>query len=57
MVQVGRGDVDEVLLRGIAVLPIDGIAGRIGEALQLAQCFGQHGGIISFLERGKDYDY
>ena len=48
--QAGRGHVNEILLRGVAVLPIDRIAGRIGESLQLAQGLRKHGGIVVFVD-------
>jgi hypothetical protein len=44
--QVGRGYVDEVLLRGMAMLPVDRITRGIRESLQLAEGFSQHGRVV-----------
>ena len=46
VIQLRRGDVEEIPLRGTALLPVDGIAGRVGKALQLAERLGQHCGVV-----------
>ena len=46
MAQRGRGDVDEVALSGMTVLPIHRVGRRVGEAFQLAQGLGQHRGVV-----------
>lgn len=43
--KVLRRDIDKIPLRGMAMLPIDRITGRIGEPLQLTSRLRQHGGI------------
>ncbi len=50
MTQVLRADVDKVPLGGMAMLPIDGIARRIGEAFQLTDRLGQHGGVVGLVD-------
>src|SRR5579859_1233599 len=40
-----RGDVDETLFRGIALLPINSVAGRVSVAFQFADGFGEHVGV------------
>ena len=45
-----RGDVDEIALGRMPVLPVDRVARRIGEALQLAQRLGQHRGVVLLVD-------
>ena len=40
------GDVEEIALGRMAVLPEDRVARRVGEALQLANRLGKHGGVV-----------
>ena len=49
MAEILRGDVDEISLRGMAVLPIDRIARRIGETFEFTDCFSQHFGVVGFV--------
>src|SRR5712692_3028074 len=46
MVEALRGDVDEVSFGGVAVLPVDRVAGSVCEAHVFAHGLGEHGGII-----------
>jgi hypothetical protein len=36
------GDVDEVLFGGVAMLPVDGVGGGVGEAFEFAEGFSEH---------------
>src|SRR6266487_4109352 len=46
MGQVLRSHVDEVSLRGVTMLPVDGVARLICKALKLADGLGQHRGVV-----------
>ena len=48
--QALRGDVDEVVFRARAVLPVVRVAGGVGEALQLADRRRQHFGVVVFVD-------
>ena len=50
MRQVLRRDVDEVPLGRVAVLPVDRVARRVGEAFQLADRLGQHRGVVLLVD-------
>lgn len=44
------GDVEEVAFGGVALLPIVGVGGGVGEAFEFAEGFGQHGGVVGFVD-------
>lgn len=50
MAQVLGGDVDEILRRGMTVLPVHRIARRVDKAFQLAHRLGKHGGVVNSVD-------
>ena len=44
------GDVDEVGFGGVALLPVEAVAGGVGEAFEFAEGFGKHGGVVGFVD-------
>ncbi len=50
MRQAGGCHIKKIPFRGIAMLPIDGIAGRVSETLQLAERLSQHGSVVGFVD-------
>jgi hypothetical protein len=48
--QALRGDVDEVVLGALAVLPVVRVAGCVGEAFQLADRCRQHFGVVVLVD-------
>lgn len=50
LAEVLGGDVNEVAFGGVAVLPVEGFAGGVGEAFEFAQGFGEHFGVVGFVD-------
>ncbi len=48
--EVLGGDVDEVALGGVALLPVEGFGWGVGEAFEFAQGFGEHFGVVGFVD-------
>ena len=44
------GDVEEVAFGGVALLPVEGVGGRVGKAFEFAEGFGKHGGVVGLID-------
>jgi hypothetical protein len=44
------GDVEEIAFGGVALLPVEGVGGRVGEAFEFTEGFSKHGGVVGLID-------